>query len=108
MSLAVLFVRNTHNCFTLLEQTGDSGLFKDLNTVWLRDSEVLKAFELSIGDNHAGELGIATVGARLRVATEAGNLGEIKIKLFLEPVDSIARAVGEHVDKIVPRQIACL
>jgi hypothetical protein len=45
--------------------------------------KVLEALELSVGDNHTRELGITAMCARLRMTTEAGDLGEIEAEFVL-------------------------
>lgn len=108
LGLAVLLVDDTNNRITILQQTGDSGLLEDLDTVGLGNSKVLQTLHLGVGDNHARELRATTVCARLGVSTETRHLGEIKLELLLQPVDSIARPVSKDVDKVVSCKVASL
>jgi hypothetical protein len=45
------------------------------------------------------------VGTGLGVATETRDLGEVKAEALNEPVDGVARAVGEDVDEVVASKV---
>lgn len=61
----------------------------------------------SVAD-HAGELGIATVGSWLTVATKPGNFGKVELELVLQPVDSISGTASQDGDKIVAGEVTSL
>lgn len=65
-------------------------LLDDLDTIGGRLGQVFEALELGVGDDHAGELCVAAVGAGLGVATETSDLREVKCELVLKPVDGIS------------------
>ena len=46
--------------------------------------------------------------ARVGVTAEAGDLGEVKGELVLEPVDGVAGLAGEDADEVVARELAGL
>jgi hypothetical protein len=53
-------------------------------------------------------LGITAVCTGLRVTTETGDLGEVKLEFVLQPVDSIARTTSQYTDKVVACKITGL
>ena len=61
----------------------------------------------SVAD-HAGELGIATVGSRLTVTAKSSNLGKVELELVLQPVDSISGTASQDGDKIVAGEVTSL
>ena len=44
----------------------------------------------------------------LAVATQASDLGEIKVELVLKPVDCVTGATSEHTNQIVAREFTSL
>lgn len=104
--LVGVLVLDTNDCAVLLDQVGDAGLLDELDTVGLRDGEILDGLHECVGDGHAGHLFLATVGAREGVATETRDQGEIQLELFLQPLDSRGRPTSEDLDKIGAEHVA--
>jgi hypothetical protein len=69
LSLAILFKGDPNHSIALLQETSDASLLEDRDAVRLGDRKVLEALHLGIGNDHARELGAATVRTRLRVTT---------------------------------------
>lgn len=57
---------------------------------------------------HSWELSITTVGTRLTMATETGDLGEVKAELVLKPIDGVTRAASEDCDEVITSKFASL
>ena len=74
----------------VFEEFGHTSLFEDLDAIRNGLREVLETLELSVGDDHTGELRITTMCARVRMSTKARDLGEIETKLGLEPVYGVS------------------
>ena len=60
-----------------------------------RFGKVLEHLHQGVGDGHAGELLLATVGTGLRVATETRDERQVDAELFHDPLDGRGRVVGE-------------
>lgn len=110
----------------VLEELGNTGLLQNRNTLRIANSEVLKAFQLSVGDDltnwrslerkasgrsqtyHSWELSISAVSTGLTVATESRDLREIEGKFALQPINGIARTPSQDADEIVSGKLTGL
>ena len=91
LRLAVVGVLRTNDgAMLVLDEFGDPSPLLDLDAFRVADGEILETFHLGVGDDHARELSVTTVGTRLGVTTETGDLGEVKTELVLQPVHSIS------------------
>lgn len=103
MNLAILLVLGTADSVALLDEVNNAGLLDDLDALGLRLGELLESLHQGVGDGHARELGIvATVGTGLRVTTETGDEGEVKVEDILEPLNGSGGLVGEDLDEVGP------
>jgi hypothetical protein len=108
MLLAVLLVLYTDDYAVLVEQASDARFENDLDVLGDTLGKVLQTLELSVSDDHAGKLGVSSVCARVGMAAEPGNLGQVKCKLVLEPIDGIARSSSEDLDEGITGEVAGL
>lgn len=109
LSLTVMLILDTdYGTRLVLYKLADACLLLDLDTVGGTLCKVLQAFHLSVGDDHTGELGAATVRTRLRLSTETSDFRKVEAKLVLEPVNSISRTSSEDADEVVPCKFAGL
>ena len=105
--LAILLILNTHHLLPLLQHLGNLCLFENLDPIRVTLGQVLKLLHQRIRNGHTGELGTAAVRALLRVPAEARDLGQVEAEALDEPVDGVARLVGEDFDEVVSGQFAC-
>lgn len=98
--LVVELIFNTDDGAVLLDEVGDTSLLNELDAVGLGDGEVLDGLHEGIGDGHTGHLFLATVGSGEGVSSETGDEREIKMELFLEPLDGRGGTTGEDLDQV--------
>jgi hypothetical protein len=107
LGLTFIVEFDTDDGFTFLDELGHGSLFENLDAVGDLDRQIFETLQLSIGDDHTGELGTTAVGALLRVATETRDFGEVEVELGLEPVDGRSRVACEDADEVVACEILC-
>jgi hypothetical protein len=76
--LSCMCVLNTnHSARLILNELDNASLLQDLDALRITNGKIFEALQLSVGDNHSGELSISTVSAGLTVTAETCDLGEI-------------------------------
>jgi hypothetical protein len=58
-------------------------------------------FHQGVGDGHSRELSATSVCSLFTMSTQSGDLAEIEVESFSEPVDGITGFVGEDLDEVV-------
>mmetsp|Transcript_62602 Transcript_62602/g.164284 ORF Transcript_62602/g.164284 Transcript_62602/m.164284 type:complete len:547 (-) Transcript_62602:70-1710(-) len=96
---AALLVVATHDGRPIHDEADDLRLRDDPRPVrLLRD--LLQHLNQSVGDGHAREALRAAVRARLRVASEAGQQGEVQVELVHKPVHIRSAVNAEHLGEL--------
>mmetsp|Transcript_10244 Transcript_10244/g.19131 ORF Transcript_10244/g.19131 Transcript_10244/m.19131 type:complete len:229 (+) Transcript_10244:975-1661(+) len=96
--LAFLFVAHTADSAVVHQQLLHLGLVDDARQVRaLRN--LLHHLNQSIGNGHAWEALLATVGTRRRVAAQARQQGHVQVELVDKPVHVRAAVAAQHLDK---------
>ena len=107
MFLSLVGILDANDSIAVLDEFGDIGLLENLNALRHCDGKVLNALELSVCDDHTGELSATAVCALLRVTAKTGDEGEVEVELILEPVDGVCGATGEDLDEVVACEVFC-
>mmetsp|Transcript_38607 Transcript_38607/g.94737 ORF Transcript_38607/g.94737 Transcript_38607/m.94737 type:complete len:464 (-) Transcript_38607:242-1633(-) len=102
LAILSLVLHPGHRSVRPRDQLGHRGLLQDLRPVRAL-LHLLKLLDQSVGDGHSRELLSASVGSRLRVATQSRQKRKIQIKP-LQPLDRRPALMGQDLHQIRARR----